>query len=133
MYRSSLDNHKKIVHQTVQKIPDQFSVLTNERLAPHLAHRLSIQQFEDVQRKPLTPAYSLDADLVILDRDLTMGDFDQEVEKVKASGYETVLVKDGFVILANEKRFKPDGKWTKAFAVGMFETVAEWRAQDKRR
>ena len=98
----SLDNsHKAIVRRLVKQIPERFSIVTNDMLAPHLSHRFSIRQFEDFQRLPVSDRYPLEADLVILDRELMQDGRDvlTEAEKVERSGYRTVFERNGFVVL----------------------------------
>ena len=98
----SLDSeHRAMVRQMVKQIPERFSVVTNDMLAPHLSHRLSIRQFEDFQRMPVSDRYSLEADLDILDRELMQDGRDvlTESEKAERSGYRTIFERDGFVVL----------------------------------
>ncbi len=108
-YKSKLNEHKRMVRKIVHQIPSNFSIVVNETLAPHASHRFQIRQFEDFQRMPVQKTYSLDSDLVILDRELTQGGLKHEVEKVQASGYRILYKFDGFFILR-----RPDVDATRA-------------------
>lgn len=99
-YQSSLNNHKRRVARILQRVPETFSVVATQNLVPHLSHRLQIKQFEDYQRGfSQAGSYPLISDLVILDREVTTGDFDMEVKKIRASGYRVIHEWEGFVIL----------------------------------
>jgi len=98
-YSGELNEHKEMVKKHIARIPGHLSVVVNERLAPHLSHRFDIQQFEDFQRMRVAPTYPLEADVVIIDRELTVGSARAEAIKIQASGYEIAYEQDGFFIL----------------------------------
>jgi uncharacterized membrane protein len=101
-YKTDLNQHKKAVRSLLKQIPNRFSIVANERLAPHLSHRFELRQFEDFQRMPQAPTYPLESDLVVLDREVMTGDMASEIKKVQVSGYQILYEKNGFYILGRE-------------------------------
>ncbi len=106
-FKRGIDSHTNLIRETIKKIPEYLSVVTNENLAPHLSHRFQIGQFEDYQRALYGTTYAfINVDLVILDRRFTQGDFDKEIGKVKASGYQIISEREDLIIL--KRRSEPE-------------------------
>lgn len=99
-YREADNGHKEIVRETLRKISPDLSVIANENLAPHLSHRLELNQFEDYERMPQKSTYPLSSDLVILDREAVTGNIGEKIRKVEASGYDVLSATDGLYLFA---------------------------------
>jgi hypothetical protein len=64
---------------------------------------------------PQSALYPLEADLVILDKPWTEGDFEPVIAKVEASGYRVIFRQEDFIVLARnslDRAFLPSLVWT---------------------
>ncbi len=97
-YRGNISKENNKISEWVGRIPEQYSVVANDRLVPHMSHRFEIRQFEDFQRMPPGDTYSIKADLIILSREMTEGPIESEIDKIKRSGYRIIFEKYGLIL-----------------------------------